>query len=262
VKALALELQNVCVSLGEQSVLKNVNLQVPVGRWLAVVGPNGSGKSTLLRAAAGLLPLQQGQVLWQDMPLQAWGRTQRARNLAWLAQTAAPSAWGSDDLRVSDVVMLGRLPHQDWLGSETPQDTRAVEAALHAQDLWALRQRRLSELSGGERQRVQLARAWVQNTAVVLMDEPLSHVDMPHQLAWAQQVRKHVARGTTVVSVLHDMNLALLADEVAVLTSSGLIHHGRTSDEATHQAMSLAFEHSFEVMQSGQQRWIRLLYKD
>jgi iron complex transport system ATP-binding protein len=259
--ALALELQNASVALGHVAVLKDVNLAVQVGRWLAVVGPNGSGKSTLLRAAAGLLPLQKGQVLWQDRPLQAWGRAKRARHLAWLAQTAAPSAWGSDDLRVGDVVMLGRLPHQDWLGSASAQDIQSVELALHAQDVWALRQRRLSELSGGERQRVQLARTWAQDTPVVLMDEPLSHLDMPHQLAWAKQVRKQVALGKTVVSVLHDVNVALLADEVAVLTPDGLTHHGNTADPATHQAMAAAFEHSFEVLQHGDERFIRLLFK-
>ena len=106
----ALQTRGLNVLLGGRKVLHGVDLAVRAGRWTCVVGPNGAGKSTLLKALAGLLPFQ-GEVHWQGVALDAIHRRERARQLSWLGQGEATSL----DLRVLDVVMLGRLPHQDWL---------------------------------------------------------------------------------------------------------------------------------------------------
>lgn len=171
-------------------------------------------------------------------PLPDWPARQRARQLAWLGQTEG----GADDLSAWDVVMLGRLPHRPWLAAPTVQDSAAVTQALHATRTWALRQRRLGDLSGGERQRVLLARALAVQAPVLLMDEPLAHLDPPHQADWLATVRALKASGCTVVSVLHELSIALQADELLVLRQGRLAHHGPSGSAATHQALQAAFD--------------------
>ena len=121
----ALQAQALQVRLGDRLVLPGIDLSLAPGRWTSVLGPNGAGKSTLLKALAGLLPMQ-GQVDWLGQPLAALGRRERSRQLAWLGQGEPVQ----DELRVSDVVMLGRLPHQGWLSAPSAQDRLQVQQAL------------------------------------------------------------------------------------------------------------------------------------
>ncbi len=238
----ALQTRQLQVDLGGRSVLKGLDLQIAAGRWTCVVGPNGASKSTLLRALAGLLP-HSGQVLWQGQALETISRRDRGLQLSWLGQGEASTM----DLRVWDVAMLGRLPHQGWLGAPTDQDTEMVEAALKATQAWDWRERTLGELSGGERQRVLLARAMAGNAPVMLMDEPLANLDPPHQVDWLEQVHCLIAQGTTVVSVLHEIGMALYADEVIVLDQGLVRHHGACNDPATHAAIEAVFNHRIRI---------------
>ncbi len=239
----ALQTHGLYVALGGREVLHGVDLTVGAGRWTCVVGPNGAGKSTLLKALAGLLPFQ-GEVRWQGVSLGIIHRRERARQLSWLGQGEATSL----DLRVLDVVMLGRLPHQDWLAMPSAQDHAMVEAALKATQAWEWRERSLGELSGGERQRVLLARAMAGNAPVMLMDEPLANLDPPHQVDWLEQVQCLKAQGTTVLSVLHEIGMALHADDVVVMDQGQVVHHGPCADEATRQAIESVFQQRIRIM--------------
>jgi iron complex transport system ATP-binding protein len=234
----AIEARALRVQLADTRVLDGVSLSLPRACWTAIVGPNGAGKSTLLKALAGLLPAQ-GEVKLLGRPLAAWPARLRARSLAWLGQQEP----GADDLRVWDVVMLGRLPHQGWWGRPSAADIEAVQRALHATQAWAWRERPLGELSGGERQRVLLARALAVEAAVLLMDEPLSNLDPPHQADWLDLVQTLVQRGTTVVSVLHELNIALCAPSLLILAQGRVLHHGRSADPATRRALETVFDH-------------------
>ena len=200
----ALQTRQLQVQLGGSPVLHGVDLQITAGRWTCVVGPNGAGKSTLLKALAGLLP-HSGQVIWQGQPLQSLSGRERALQLSWLGQGESTTL----DLRVWDVAMLGRLPHQGWLGSPTEQDAQMVEAALKATQAWDL--------------------------------------DPPHQVDWLEQVHCLRALGTTVVSVLHEIGMALHADEVIVMDQGRVIHHGACSDSASHAAIESVFGHRIRI---------------
>jgi iron complex transport system ATP-binding protein len=222
--------------------LQALELRLQPGRWVTVVGPNGAGKSTLLRVLAGLLPCD-GQVHLQGRLLTAWPARARAAQLAWLGQAEG----GSDDLRAWDVVMLGRLPHRPWLAPPAGADCAAVEQALHAAQVWDLRNRRLGELSGGERQRVLLARALAVQAPVLLLDEPLAHLDPPHQADWIALMRGQARQGALVVSVLHELSMALQADELLIVRAGRVAHHGPTACAATHRALQAAFDHRVSV---------------
>ena len=232
----ALETLQLSASLGGRQVLKDIDLQIKPGRWTCVVGPNGAGKSSLLKAMAGLLSVR-GQVFLQGQPLVTFTHQQKALQMSWLGQGESSTL----DLRVWDVAMLGRLPHQNWLATPSQQDTLMVEAALRATQAWDWRDRTLAELSGGERQRVLLARAMAGNAPVMLMDEPLANLDPPHQVDWLEQVHCLLAQGTTVVSVLHEIGMALHADDIVVMSEGQVLHHGAGSDTVTHSAIEAVF---------------------
>ncbi|MFN5255855.1 MAG: ABC transporter ATP-binding protein [Limnohabitans sp.] len=239
---LALEAQALGLILGQRAVLHAVDVRIPAGRWTCVVGPNGAGKSSLLKALAGLLPTS-GQVRWHGQDLHTLDRRARALQLSWLGQGEATTL----DLRVWDVAMLGRLPHQGWWGTPTAQDEQMCEAALKATQAWDWRERTLGELSGGERQRVLLARAMAANASIMLMDEPLANLDPPHQVDWLEQVHCLRAQGTTVVSVLHEIGMALHADDIIVMDQGRIVHHGACEDEATHRAIEAVFDQRIRI---------------
>lgn len=250
--AIALRCRGLRVELGGREVLHGVDLALRAGCWTSVVGPNGAGKTTLLKALAQLLPAQ-GDVELQGRPASAWGARERARAIAWLGQGEG----GAEDLRAGDVVMLGRLPHQRWLDAPSEADRAAVQAAMEETQCWPWRERPLGSLSGGERQRVLLARALAVGAPLLLMDEPLAHLDPPHQADWLATVRRHVARGGTAVSVLHEIGLALQADDVAVVAGGRLVHHGASADPATHRVLEEVFERRIAVHAVGR-RWVVL----
>jgi len=252
----ALTAHNITVMHDEFTVVDDVSLTLHAGEWVSLVGPNGAGKSSLLKALAGLAPAE-GQVSLLGKPWAAWNRRERAQTLAWMGQAEA----GQDDLTVYDVAMLGRLPHQSWLSTPSAKDHAVVEVALKTVQAWDWRTRSLGQLSGGERQRVLLARALAVQAQVYLMDEPLAGVDMPHQADWLEWVRCLTETGAAVVSVLHELNLALQADRVWVMSEGRWVHSGLPNDKETHQALSAVFQNRLqwrEWQDEGVTRWVAL----
>ena len=243
--AIALQAHHVQVHAGQQCLLHGVDVQLQARQWTAIVGPNGAGKSTLLAALAGLQPRKalQGRVDLLGRRLQDWPAKERACTLSWMGQNEAVS----QELSSYDVVMLGRLPHQAWLAQPSAHDHAVVKDCLHATHAWAWRHRPLAELSGGERQRVLLARALAVQAQVLLMDEPLANLDPPHQSEWMDTVQGLVRQGHTVVSVLHELGIALQSDRMVVMQAGRVLHQGATQDSATHAALEAVFEHRIRI---------------
>ena len=240
------------VSLLGQEVLRGIDVSFVEGCWTSIVGPNGAGKSTLLKALAGLLTAH-GRIHLFEQELMTVDRKQRAQQMSWLGQNET----ASDDMRVWDVAMLGRLPHQDWLASPNAQDHAVVETALRATQAWDWRWRSFGQLSGGERQRVLLARAMAVQANVLLMDEPLTNLDPPHQVDWLEQVRCLTSQNTTVISVLHEVGMALHADDMVVMQAGHVVHQGACADVATHRAVEAVFDHRLAI-HSLQGQWVAL----
>lgn len=248
----ALSLHSSGTRIGATPILGEMTLRVPPARWTSIVGPNGAGKSTLLRVLAGLTETT-GTLHILGRALDQWPKRALARELAWLGQTES----GGDDLTVYDVALLGRLPHRSWLAPPSGQDHAAVAHALQATQVWSLRHRRLGDLSGGERQRVLLARVLAVGAAVILMDEPLAHLDPPHQADWIAMVKALVASGCTVVSVLHELSVALQADDLLVVRAGKVVHQGACADPLTHMALQEAFDDRIRIHPL-QDAWVAL----
>ena len=248
----ALNARAVHARLGNAEVLHGIELSLPRALWTSIVGPNGAGKSTLLKVLAGLLP-HTGEVLLMGNDLAKLPGRQRGQQLAWLGQGET----SADDMNVYDVAMLGRLPHQAWLAGPSAADHAAVSQSLQATRAWEWRSRALGQLSGGERQRVLLARALAVQAQVLLMDEPLANLDPPHQTDWLLMVRELVAQGKTVVSVLHEVSLALHADQMVVMAEGRVSHQGNCSDAATHRALEAVFDYRIDI-RSLDGQWVAL----
>ena len=242
-------------TLGGRRVVDGVSVALQAGQWAALVGPNGAGKSSLLQLMAGLRPAEAGELLLQGRPLAAWPPRERATRLAWLAQQGETEA----ELPARSLVELGRLPRHGLLGASDAADAAAVAQAMADTESTAFAARRLSELSGGERQRVLVARALAVEAGVLLLDEPVAHLDAPHQLALLRGLRQRARDGAAVAVVLHDLNLALAADRVLVMDRGRLVADGAPADAALRAALVAVFGHAFTVEQvvaAGQPRWI------
>ncbi len=243
--------QAIDVSLGEVPVLHGVSLDLASG-WTAIVGPNGAGKSTLLRALAGLLPLDAGTVRLMGRPLSSWSPRDRARHIAWLAQQGQTSG----ELSVRELVELGRLPHLGLFGAPGAADRDAVDEAMRQTECSAWATRRLQRLSGGERQRCLLARTLAVRAPVLLLDEPTTHLDPPHQMAVVRLLQR-LAPQHTVVSVLHDLPLALQADRLVLLREGRVAAQGAHDDPALHAALCDAFDQAIRIQRVGE-RYVAL----
>lgn len=234
--------REITARLGNVDVLNDISIDISRARWTSIVGPNGAGKSTLLKVLAGLIPYA-GSVDLLGQPVQAMPAKLRAQQLSWLGQNEA----SADDLTAYDVAMLGRLPHQPWLAPASAADHAAVEKALRSTHTWDWRGRALGQLSGGERQRVLLARALAVEAEVLLMDEPLANLDPPHQADWLCVVRSLIEQGRTVVSVLHELSMALQADQMVIMAQGRITYQGACDDNATHRALEDVFDHRIAI---------------
>jgi iron complex transport system ATP-binding protein len=243
-----LQCRGLHVVLGGRPVLHGIDLDVAPG-WTAIVGPNGAGKSTLLRALAGLQPISQGTVRLGSDLLLPMPAAQRARRLAWLAQGGQTSG----ELNVRETVQLGRIAQRGLLGALDAEDARAVAHAMHETGCTAWASRPLHALSGGERQRVLLARVLATEAPLLLLDEPTTHLDAPHQVALARLFGR-LARGSTadgarraVVTVLHDLPIALHADRVVVMQAGRVVAEGTPAEASVHRVLEQVFDHAVQI---------------
>jgi iron complex transport system ATP-binding protein len=216
-----IDVRAVALAYGGCRILAGVTLRIAAGELVALAGPNGIGKSTLLRAIAGLRPVDAGSISVDGRAIGALAGRERGQTLA-LIEADGPLP---ERMTVDDVVAGGRLPYRPWWRwSSTREDRRAVDAAIELTEIGMLRNRPFDELSSGERQRVWIALAVAQNTPVLLLDEPTSHLDIRHTFDTLTLVRRLVSAGKSAVVVLHDLNVAAaFADRIAVLGERTLL---------------------------------------
>lgn len=210
----------ITIRRGGVPVVRDAGFAAPAGRVTGLVGPNGAGKSTLVSAIMGLHRPETGTISFGGRDLVALGRRERARLAAYLEQSASTD----ERVSVADVVALGRIPHARlWSPEPDEQDDRIVAAALERVGMTTFSKRPYASLSGGEQQRVQLARALAQETRLLLLDEPTSHLDIRGQLQALDLLRAEAASGMTVLVVLHDLNLALSRCDWLVVMGGGQV---------------------------------------
>lgn len=203
-----------------------------------IVGPNGSGKSTLLRVAAGLLQPTEGSVTLEGRSLKTMPRRSIARRLGYLPQEGNALY----DYSVQEVACMGRYPHSRGWGALTARDREAVEEALAAVGLTALRDRPLSRLSGGERRRALIASVLAQETGLLLLDEPTAALDVHHAVSVMRLLSSFDGGGPSVVVVTHDINLAaMFAHRLTLLVEGAVRADGPPSEVIRADVMEAAY---------------------
>ncbi|MGA1835348.1 ABC transporter ATP-binding protein [Herbiconiux sp. 11R-BC] len=220
-------------------VVDDLDLVVPDGRITVIVGPNACGKSTLLRSFARLLRPEAGVVTLDGTDVHRYPSRRLATVLGLLPQQpVAP-----EGIAVADLVGRGRFPRQGLFRQWTAADDAAVTEALRATDTLDLAARRVEELSGGQRQRVWIAMALAQQTEVLLLDEPTTFLDVTHQIEVLDLLHElNRERGTTVVMVLHDLNLAArYADHIVVMAGGRIVAEGDPASVVTAEVVREAF---------------------
>ena len=238
-RELAVDIDDVSVSLGGARVLESVSLTVEPGRFVGLVGPNGAGKTTLLRTINGRVDPDAGSVEIGGRPVASRSSRSIARQVATVPQRTELAF----PFPVRAIVEMGRFPHRSRLGLADPGADR-IEWAMERTGIADLADRPVTETSGGERQRVLLARALAQDAPVLLLDEPTASLDVNHQVRTLDLVRELVdGEGRTAVAAIHDLELAArFCDELVLLAGGEVRAAGSPGSVLTEASVEAAFE--------------------
>ena len=221
-----------------QMLVDGLSIEFQPGEVWGVLGRNGSGKSTLLHALAALRPPEAGTVMLHDVMVGAMPRRALARHIGVLMQEETREFWGS----VRDYVLLGRYPHARSAFGWSVEDERVARQEIDAMHLGGLDNRPFASLSGGERQRARVAALFAQRPAIYLLDEPLQHLDLPHQVKLLHRLSNEAHNaGAIVVMVLHDLLFA------ARYCSRFLLLFGQGRFSAGTPAEALSADHLGEL---------------
>ncbi len=223
----------------ETDVLKGIEFRVYGGQITTILGPNGSGKTTLFKCIIGLWKPQKGAVFFDEKDISNLSYEQRARIFAVVPQQHEPPFPYS----VLDVVLMGRVSHVSMFSSPSRHDYIKAEEAIEVVGVNHLKERAYTKISGGERQLVLIARALAQEAPILLLDEPISHLDFRNQVHVLSKVREiAMQKGLTVLMTLHDPNMAMLfSKEVVIMNDGHLIVHGSPQEVITEENLKRVY---------------------
>lgn len=240
------ELCDVRFSVGARTLLHPLTLTVPPGRVVGLIGHNGSGKSTLLKLLGRHHAASGGDIRFEGTPLAHWGARAFARRVAYMLQST-PATGG---MTGRELIALGRYPWHGALGRFTAADRLKVEEAIALTETGPFADRIVETLSGGERQRVWIAMLVAQDAGCLLLDEPISALDIAHQMEVLALIRRLCReRGTGVVVVLHDVNMAArFCDEIIALHGGKLLARGTPDEIVTPGALERIYGIAMDVI--------------
>lgn len=238
---------------GSREILRGVDFQVTEGEFVGLIGPNGSGKSTFLKNLYKVLRPQRGAITLCGEDLLSMSNREMAQRMAVMVQEQEAAF----DFTVEEVVMMGRQARKRLLETDSREDWALVGEILDLTGLSPLRKQGFITLSGGEKQRVLIARALAQQTAVLVLDEPINHLDIKYQLQLMELVRKS---GCTVVAAIHDLNLAAAyCDRLYAMKDGVIVGHGAPRELLTTDFLRALYEVEAEIL-SGRDGAMRVFF--
>lgn len=245
----AVQLEQVSFAYSDGLVLQDIDLSIDEGGMVGLIGPNGSGKTTLLKLISGILRPTQGKIHLDGLSLKQLKRRKVAQRVAMVPQQFhMPFAF-----RVEEVVMLGRTPFLRMLSDGGGRERDIASQAMEAAGIKHLEQRFFNELSSGECQKVVLAMALAQQPRLMLLDEPTAHLDISHQVEILELVKSLNEDGLTIISAIHDLNLASLYFQRLVLLREGrIVADGTPTEVLTPDSIQEVFSASVQVEQHPQ----------
>ena len=229
-------------------ILKDVSAMLHSGEFYGILGPNGAGKTSIVRQILHLQSSNSGEVLLDDKNIKEFSRKEMAVHLSFLPQEIKSDV----DFAAYDVVAMGREPHRKAFASMTAEDKRIIQEAMEFTNCWHLKDKSIAFMSGGERQRVMIARTIAQDTPWIILDEPVSNLDVKHQaelMMVLERLRKE--KGKTVVAILHDLNLAATFCTQIILMKQGRVYKaGATKNVLTEDTLSRVYELEFDFLEN------------
>ena len=238
-----LQTQNLSVGYGkgpkQNKVLHGLNLEAASGQLIALIGANGTGKSTLIRTLAGLQPVLQGEIWWNNEKSTELSPRQLAGRLSLVLTDRIQTGY----LTVMDLVAMGRHPYTDWRGRLQESDRKATVDALRITGLEELKDTDLHELSDGQLQKAMIARAVAQDGPVMILDEPLIHLDIPSKWEIMNLLKQMtIDRAKTILLATHELELGLhMADRIWMIDRKGRMVTGTPEELIRNQTISETF---------------------
>jgi iron complex transport system ATP-binding protein len=225
---------------GSVKILENVSLTVKEGDFVGIIGPNGSGKTTLLKSISRTLKPYKGTIILDKTDIYSMKSVDLAKQMAIVPQESNIGF----SFTALDIVLMGRNPHMKRFQMETEKDLDIVRKAMNRTNTWQLADRPINELSGGEKQRVVIARALAQEPRVLLLDEPLTHLDMVNQLEIMDLVKELCTKEHLIVlTVIHDLNLAArYCTSVLLLKDARVFAAGTLEEVLTSENIKSVFK--------------------
>lgn len=211
-----IKLENASVFYGKKQALRGVSASLDKGKLVSVIGPNGSGKSTLLKSVCGIIPLAEGRVIADGVPLDTLKPKETAKRIAYLAQGK-----NTPDMTVSQLVLHGRFPHLSYPRRYSEKDTEKAFSAMEQAGVSDAAHSPLKSLSGGMRQNAYIAMALAQDTEYILLDEPTTYLDIAHQLSLMKTLKRLSESGRGITAVMHDLPLAFNFSDTVIILSAG-----------------------------------------
>lgn len=238
--------ENLVAGYDEKVIVNDVSLEIPKGKISVIIGSNGSGKSTMLKTFSRLLKPKHGQVALEDVNILEWNTKKLARKLGLLPQSPVVP----EGIRVTELVSRGRFPYRKFMQNMTSDDFRAVQEAMDTMGVSHLGDHSVDELSGGQRQRVWIALALAQETDILLLDEPITYLDIAYQVEILDLLTDlNQKKGTTICMVLHDINLSIrYADYIFAMKNGRLIEQGEPQKVVTPSLLKEVFGIESTVM--------------
>ncbi len=240
-----LRIQNLSVTIKNHRIIQNVSLQADAGNLVSIVGQNGAGKSTMLRAVLRFVPIQSGCITLQNQDIQSMTLKQLARQIAYLPQTIPTNT----QCTVEEYILMGHFP---WVGmvSKIELQNRLRDALLICR-MDEFRHRVVGTLSGGEFQRVLLAQVIMQNTPIILLDEPARYLDLKHQILFEDILIRLRNEGKTIINVTHDLNGALrISDRAAMIKQGQIIKQGDPHEVINPTTIAEGFDLPMKTVQN------------
>ena len=243
-----IKIKKISLSYQEKKVIQNLSLDFAKGEFCALLGPNGAGKSTLLKALIGFHPVNEGKITIGNRELKHWQKAELAKQIAIIPQDFQLQF----DYTVKELVLMGRFPYLGYWQNYSQQDKKVVDKVLQKLDLIRLQDELYSQLSGGERRRVSIARALVQETDILLMDEAFANLDINHQLEIMRLLSQiNHEQNKLIILVSHNINLAAeYCKRIVMMKEGKLIADGIPEDVITNQTIRDLYEIDLTVIKN------------